>query len=61
MSQQDWREMWQSLNLDLEVHDSLLNVLGKYYGEAFLSQPNRPAAMGYLDFVMSEVHGLRIK
>ncbi|HKJ98048.1 MAG TPA: double-cubane-cluster-containing anaerobic reductase, partial [Desulfotignum sp.] len=27
----------------------------------YLSQKNRPEGMGYFDFVMSEVHGLRIK
>jgi benzoyl-CoA reductase/2-hydroxyglutaryl-CoA dehydratase subunit BcrC/BadD/HgdB len=35
--------------------------LGKAYTDVFLSQQNRPAGMGYLDFVMSEIHGLRIE
>lgn len=61
MADQDWREMWKSLDLDLDVHDGLLQVLGQYYGDAYLSQENRPEGMGYLDFVVSEVHGLRIK
>ncbi|MEJ2660911.1 MAG: double-cubane-cluster-containing anaerobic reductase, partial [Desulfobacteraceae bacterium] len=34
---------------------------GKAYQEIFLSQKDRPETMGYFDFVMSEVHGLRIK
>jgi benzoyl-CoA reductase/2-hydroxyglutaryl-CoA dehydratase subunit BcrC/BadD/HgdB len=57
----DYRPMWAELGLDLEKHDALLGVLGQTYQELFVSQPNRPDGMGYFDFVMSEVHGLRIK
>jgi benzoyl-CoA reductase/2-hydroxyglutaryl-CoA dehydratase subunit BcrC/BadD/HgdB len=57
----DYRSMWRNLGLNLEAHDALLNVLGKLYQDTCLSQKNRPKGMGYLDFVMSEVHGLRIK
>jgi benzoyl-CoA reductase/2-hydroxyglutaryl-CoA dehydratase subunit BcrC/BadD/HgdB len=53
--------MWEKLGLDLEAHDTLLEVLSKAYGDIFMSQENRPEAMQYFDFVMSEVHGLRIK
>jgi len=53
--------MWKELGLDLKMHDALLDVLGKGYQEIFLSQKNRPEGMGYFDFVMSEVHGLRIR
>ena len=53
--------MWTELGLDLEAHDALLGVLGQAYGDIFLSQKNRPEGMGYFDFVMSEVHGLRIR
>jgi benzoyl-CoA reductase/2-hydroxyglutaryl-CoA dehydratase subunit BcrC/BadD/HgdB len=53
--------MWAELGLDLDAHDALLGVLGPLYAQTFMSQPNRPQAMGYFDFVMSEVHGLRIK
>ena len=58
---QDYREMWSDLGLDLQSHDALLSVLGGAYGDIFLSQKNRPEGMKYFDFVMSEVHGLRIK
>jgi benzoyl-CoA reductase/2-hydroxyglutaryl-CoA dehydratase subunit BcrC/BadD/HgdB len=57
----DYRPMWSDLGLDLEKHDALLSVLGQAYQSLFLDRPNRPAGMGYFDFVMSEVHGLRIK
>jgi len=53
--------MWEKLNLDIEAHDALLEVLGKFYGDIYLSQQNRLKGMEYLDFVLSEVHGLRIK
>jgi benzoyl-CoA reductase/2-hydroxyglutaryl-CoA dehydratase subunit BcrC/BadD/HgdB len=53
--------MWADLGLDLDKHDALLGVLGQLYENIFMSQKNRPDGMGYFDFVMSEVHGLRIK
>jgi benzoyl-CoA reductase/2-hydroxyglutaryl-CoA dehydratase subunit BcrC/BadD/HgdB len=53
--------MWADLGLDLDKHDALLGVLGQAYGDVFLSQHGRPDTMGYFDFVMSEVHGLRIQ
>ncbi|HMK34392.1 MAG TPA: double-cubane-cluster-containing anaerobic reductase [Desulfomonilaceae bacterium] len=54
-------EMWTKLGLDLSAHDALLQILGKGYQDLFLTQGNRPAGMDYFNFVMSEVHGLRIK
>ena len=53
--------MWEKLNLDLDAHAGLLEVLGKFYGDIYLSQTGRLKGMEYLDFVLSEVHGLRIK
>ena len=58
---QDYRQMWSDLGLDLDAHDALLDVLSKAYGDIYLSQNHRPETMQYFDFVMSEVHGLRIK
>jgi benzoyl-CoA reductase/2-hydroxyglutaryl-CoA dehydratase subunit BcrC/BadD/HgdB len=54
-------EMWEKLNLDLTAHEGLLQVLGKFYGDIYLTQEGRLQGMEYLDFVLSEVHGLRIK
>jgi len=61
MEEKNYREMWKSLGMDLEAHEKLLEVLGKAYSDVYLSQQNRPAGMAYLDFVMSEIHGLRIE
>lgn len=57
----DYRDMWEELGLDLEAHDRLMAVIPQIYGDIYLSQQNRPEGMGYLDFVMSEIHGLRVK
>ncbi len=57
----DYRTMWKELGLNPGNHDALLAVLEKMYGDVFMSQKNRPQKTDYLDFVMSEVHGLRIK
>jgi benzoyl-CoA reductase/2-hydroxyglutaryl-CoA dehydratase subunit BcrC/BadD/HgdB len=57
----DYHPMWTELGLDVPMHDALLEAVGGMYGSTFMSQKNRPEGMGYLDFVMSEVHSLRIK
>ena len=57
----DYNKMWRGLDLDIEKHDKLLNVLGGLYSDIYMNQENRPKGMEYFDFVMSEVHGLRIK
>ncbi|MEW5735262.1 MAG: double-cubane-cluster-containing anaerobic reductase [Thermodesulfobacteriota bacterium] len=57
----DYTEMWKGLGMDLAAHDALLGVLGQAYGDVFLSQESRPGGMDYFNFVMSEVHGLRIQ
>jgi len=57
----DYTEMWKELGLDLPNHDGLLNFLGEAYQGIYLTQKNRPKAMDYFDFVISEIHGLRVK
>ncbi|MGC8602956.1 MAG: 2-hydroxyacyl-CoA dehydratase, partial [Desulfomonilaceae bacterium] len=54
-------QMWKDLGLDLVAHNMLLQVLGEGYRDIFLTQQSRPQGMDYFNFVMSEVHGLRIK
>ncbi len=61
MSDAAHKAMWEKLDLDIEAHDGLLAVLGKFYGDIYLSQEGRLKGAEYLDFVLSEVHGLRIK
>ncbi len=57
----DYRPMWTELGLDLEAHDALLGAVGPMYANAYMAQEGRPEGTGYFDFVMSEIHGLRIK
>jgi benzoyl-CoA reductase/2-hydroxyglutaryl-CoA dehydratase subunit BcrC/BadD/HgdB len=57
----DYKQMWNNLDLNLEAHDGLLAVLSDAYQNIYLSQHNRPEGMKYFDFVISEVHGLRIE
>ena len=61
MGKDNYTAMWEKLNLDITAHDGLLSVLGKFYNDIYLSQQGRLKGMEYLDFVLSEVHGLRIK
>jgi benzoyl-CoA reductase/2-hydroxyglutaryl-CoA dehydratase subunit BcrC/BadD/HgdB len=58
---EDYRAMWKDLGLNLEAHDALLSVLGKAYKDIYMNQEERPLAMDYFDFVVSNVHSLRIK
>jgi benzoyl-CoA reductase/2-hydroxyglutaryl-CoA dehydratase subunit BcrC/BadD/HgdB len=57
----EFESMWKEFGLNLASHDALLGVLGQGYADIYLAQKDRPEGMGYFDFVMSEVHGLRIK
>lgn len=57
----DYRPMWQELGLDLQAHDMLLAAISQLYTDTYLTQSNRPQGMAYFDFVISEIHGLRIK
>ena len=52
-------EMWKDLGMDLENHDNLCAVLPVAFGDVYLSQENRPEGMGFWDFVVSEIHGIR--
>jgi benzoyl-CoA reductase/2-hydroxyglutaryl-CoA dehydratase subunit BcrC/BadD/HgdB len=61
VSNKDYTPMWTELGLNLEAHAGLMDVLGTFYNDIYLSQHNRPKGMGYLDFVISEIHGLRIE
>ena len=56
-----YTELWKSLGIDVDRHGQLLAGLGKYFTDAVLSQKNRPKKMDYFDFVLSEIHGLRVE
>jgi benzoyl-CoA reductase/2-hydroxyglutaryl-CoA dehydratase subunit BcrC/BadD/HgdB len=60
MSEQ-YRAMWEKLGLDMQAHDMLLQALPAIYEKVYLGQKGRPKAMGFYDFVVSEIHGLRVK
>lgn len=57
----NYNEMWRSLGLNMAAHDQLLQVLPPTYHDVYLTQPNRPQGMEYFDFVVNEIHGLRIQ
>ncbi|MDP2182077.1 MAG: double-cubane-cluster-containing anaerobic reductase [Actinomycetota bacterium] len=57
----DYSEMWEQLGINIRAHCALLEAIPKLYADAYLSQENRPEGMKYFDFVLSEIHGLRIK
>ncbi len=61
MEAKNYTEMWKSLGMNIQAHQGLLEALSKAYSDIFLSQQNRPEGMSYLDFVMNEIHGLRIE
>ena len=33
----DYRPMWSQLGLDLDAHDALLSVLGRFYQDIYLA------------------------
>lgn len=57
----DYRDLWKNLGIDLEKHDVLCSVLPELYGGTYLTQKDRPEGMNYFNFVVAEVHGLRIE
>jgi benzoyl-CoA reductase/2-hydroxyglutaryl-CoA dehydratase subunit BcrC/BadD/HgdB len=57
----DNKEMWAELGIDLKPHDALLNALGPIFQEVYLSQKDRPEGMAFFDFVVGDIHGIRVK
>jgi len=56
-----YRKIWQELDMDVEKHELILTRLPNAYQRVFLTQKNRPKAMEYYDYIISELHKLRIK
>lgn len=60
-NQTNWTSMWKDLGIDLAKHDQLLAVLPSVYKEIYIeSQKNRPQGMGFWDFVVGDIHGIRV-
>ncbi|HEX2988568.1 MAG TPA: double-cubane-cluster-containing anaerobic reductase [Chloroflexota bacterium] len=57
----DNRQMWADLGIDLVQHDVLLSALPAVFRETHLSQANRPKGMGFFDFVVGDIHGIRVR
>jgi benzoyl-CoA reductase/2-hydroxyglutaryl-CoA dehydratase subunit BcrC/BadD/HgdB len=57
----DYRVMWQDLDINMPQHDLLMQALPQIYEKVYLGQQGRPQAMGFYDFVVSEIHGLRVQ
>ena len=57
----DWYPMWKEIGIDLEKHDQLLAVLPDVFKEIYINtQNNRPEAMAFWDFVVGDIHGIRV-
>ncbi len=56
----DNRQMWTELGIDLKQHDVLLGGLGPAFNDIYLSQKDRPKGMGFFDFVVGDIHGIRV-
>lgn len=57
----EYRPMWEQLGINMQSHDMLMTALPVIYEKVYLSQQGRPQAMGFYDYVVSEIHGLRVK
>ena len=57
----DWYPMWRELGIDIEKHDQLLAVLPDSFKTIYIdSQINRPKNMAFWDFIVGDIHGLRV-
>ncbi|MBY9006894.1 MAG: 2-hydroxyacyl-CoA dehydratase [Candidatus Lokiarchaeota archaeon] len=58
----DWYPMWKELGIDIEKHDQLLAVLPDVYKKVYIdSQKTRPKAMNFFEYIVGDIHGIRIK
>ncbi len=57
----NWYPMWKEIGIDLEKHNQLLVALPSIYKEIYIdTQAHRPEAMAFWDFVVGDIHGIRI-
>lgn len=58
---EEYRAMWEGLGINIRRHDMLLTALPEIFQQVYLSQQDRPQAMDFFDFVVSQIHGIRVK
>jgi len=57
----NWRPMWEELGIDMKKHDQLLGILPDIFKEIYIdAQKNRPEAIAFWDFVVGDIHGIRV-
>ncbi len=56
-----YKELLSDIGIDVEKHAKMMSMGLESYKKQFLSQPNRPKAMEYFDWFMSEIQGKRIE
>lgn len=57
----DYHEMWGSLGLDVQLHEQMLESVGKKFEQQVLSQQKRPEMMRYFDDVIRNAHTARVQ
>jgi len=60
LTQNELREMWNDLGMNLDLHDQLLENNMRIFRKTHLSQKNRPAAMALFDRALHDSHGMRV-
>ncbi|ADG92649.1 2-hydroxyglutaryl-CoA dehydratase D-component [Arcobacter nitrofigilis DSM 7299] len=60
MSVEEHRKLLSEINVDVDRHAKMMNMGLESYKAQFMSQKNRPEAMKYFDWFMSEIQGQRI-
>jgi benzoyl-CoA reductase/2-hydroxyglutaryl-CoA dehydratase subunit BcrC/BadD/HgdB len=53
--------MWESLDMDIDKHSQLCEVLPVMFCDVYMNQEGRPDGMDYFNFVVAEIHGIRPK
>ncbi len=54
------KDLLSSIGVDVERHAKMMGMGLAGYQAGFMSQPNRPRAMAYFDWFMSEIQAERI-
>lgn len=57
----DYNKMWESLDMDIDKHSQLCEVLPVMFCDVYMNQEGRPDGMDYFNFVVAEIHGIRPK